>query len=529
MIAIRNNNLTAAEKKAYDDWQETRKFVRNATENKIDFNETELQKANRIARLKTNFSAFCEYYLSHYMMEKGAIQPTKFGWFHHKAVRTILPDTLTVLEWSREHAKSVFADIMLPFYLYARGELDGMVIVSSTSEKATKLLGDIQAEFEENKLFIHDYGDLTATGNWQAGQFSTTDGMGFWCFGLGQNPRGIREGAKRPNYCVVDDADTEERCKNETRVDEALNWIRDSLFGCFGLKSGTRFIIAGNRIDKCSIVAKIVGDIEPEDPINPNINHIKVYALENPKTHEMDLDGVPAWIERYTIAELETRWAICGYRAKMREYFHQHIQEGTIFKDKWWIWGKVPPLTKILGIETYCDPSFTNTKYSDFKAVLSMGKGENGKIYLMDVWIQKASVKQMVLVFYDRWRKYGNKSKYRIEANMLQSLLLDEFNDMGNELGLHLPIRPDTRKKENKFLRIEAMTPMFERGNIIFDETLRKNANMQTFLGQLLGFPTANDDGPDCAAECLYWLQKISRSSSFVPRTGQYVRDNSRL
>ena len=65
-------------------------------------------------------------------------------------------------------------------------------------------------------------------------------------------------------------------------------------------------IIIGNRIHKKSVLAHIVGDVEEGDPEKPKIMHLKVYALENPKTHEMDLSekGVPAWKERYTREEL---------------------------------------------------------------------------------------------------------------------------------------------------------------------------------------------------------------------------------
>lgn len=518
--------LTPREKKEQAAYDELCKKIKLATASLVNFNESEDAKAARIEKLKANAESFCEYYFPHYMKDGDKL--IKFGWFQKRAFKTILPDTLTVLEWSREHAKSVLADIFEPMYLYSRNELEGMVIVSATEKKASKLLGDVQAELENNQLFIRDFGEKRTIGGWQTGEFSTADGIGFWSFGLGQSPRGIREGARRPNYCVVDDADTKDRCKNEERVNEAVNWIKEDLFGCFGIKSGTRFIIAGNRIDKCSIIAKFVGDIEPGDPVNPNINHIKVYALENPRTHEMDLNGTPAWKERFTVQDLEKRWKLTGERGKLREYFHQHVEEGNVFKDEWIIWNKVPNFKKLLGIEIYCDPSFKNNKNSDFKAIMTIGKDTDGTIYIIEAWVRQDTVKAMVDEFYRLEQVYSSFARYRMEANFLQDLLLDEFDSNAEDIGTHLNIRGDKRAKPDKYTRIENMSPLFERKKIVLNEAKRKDPDMQRFKTQLLKFPVGHDDAPDALEGALYYLQKITRASGFKPRMGKFSRNKKR-
>ena len=523
-----NANHSTQDKREYAAWIELRESIRRKTKPAIPINETELQKQTRITKLKADFVAFSKFYFAHYMTDEATGLITDFGWFHLKAAKTILPNTVSVLEWSREHAKSVFADLLFPLYLFNIGKLDGMVIASSTDKKAQKLLGDIQAEFEGNELLRHDYGDLTMSGNWQVGQFATTNGIGFWAFGLGQSPRGIREGAKRPNYCVVDDADTKERCKNEERVDETVNWIREDLFGAFGLKSGSRFVIAGNRIDKCSIVAKFVGDLEPGDPKDPNINHIKVYALENPKNHSMDIDGAPAWKERYSREDLETRWKITGYRAKMREYFHQHIQEGTVFRNEWIQFGKMQPLRSYKELVVYGDPSFKNTKASDYKAVVMVGKSNDNKLHVLRAWVRQATVSSMVRVYYDWFDDTREHARYYIEANMLQDLFLDEFRKTGNELGFQLPIRGDQRKKPDKFTRIENLTPLFERGLIIFNEKEKANPDMQILINQFLAFPTGHDDAPDATEGAIFFLQKRERATTTERRTGKFSTFSSR-
>ncbi|BAV94744.1 hypothetical protein JBKA6_0731 [Ichthyobacterium seriolicida] len=56
----------------------------------------------------------------------------------------------------------------------------------------------------------------------------------------------------------------------------------------------------------------------------------------------------------------------------------------------------------------------------------------------------------------------NNKGWYYIEANFIQSLTFDEFTKEGDTRGHYIPLSKDTRKKSNKFARIEAISPLFE-------------------------------------------------------------------
>ncbi len=525
---------TGKDKKALDRYLETKKHIRKKTENTVPIHETIAKQRGRIETLINNPEKFCHYYFPHYTCDKEG-NSIGFGWFHKKAFKEIQPDTLTVLEWSREHAKSVLADIFMPMLMYARGELDGMVLVSANQDKASNLLSDLQAEFESNELWKHDFGNLVSVGSWESSYFATTDGIGFWAFGLGQSPRGIREREKRPNYCCIDDADTKERCKNESRVDEAVSWIREDLFGAMGLVSGARFVAAGNRIHKKSIIAKMVGDIEPSDPKNDGVIHIKVYAIENPKNHlKADIDdpnSVPAWKERYTKETFRKRFEKIGYIAAQREYFHEHIEKGKVFKNEWIKWAKTPKEDNIIASIVYTDPSFTNSKDSDYKATVCVSLHMYlGKLryHIRRAWVKQATIKNMVEIGYDWYDWLGDKASYYIESNMLQRMLLDEFDTEGSNRGYILPIRGDSRRKGDKFTRIENLTPLFEREFIDFNEAERKDPNMQTGIEQFLAFPTGHDDFPDAVEGAIYLLNQMNRVQSTPIKVGKYNKTSSR-
>jgi len=514
---------TNAEKRAYQEWQELVMRIQNATAGNIPKKESEGAKEKRKHKLSQNFVQFCKYYFPHYL-------DSEFGWFHKKAAKAIErdPNIFLINEWAREHAKSVFANIFIPLYLHARGELTGMVLVSVNGEKAKELLADVQAEFTGNETWKHDYGEMAKYGDWQEGKFSTANGMGFWAFGRGQSPRGIRKAANRPNYASIDDIDDKVLVRNEKRVREVVDWILEDLYGALSIK-GARMVFSGNRIHKRSVLAHIVGDVEPEDPKRQGITHIKVFAIENPKTHKKadPPNGTPAWKERYTLKMFLDKMSKMGYRASRREYFHEHHEEGFVFKHEWIKWVKPLPDNKYDAILIYTDPSFKSGKENDYKATVTLAK--KGKyIDVLKAWVRQTTVKSMVVNHYDLYGRFGNGARYYMEANMLQDLLLDDFDEEADIQGFYMPIRGDKRKKPDKYVRIENLQPLVERGLIRFNEKERKDPDMQTLLQQLLGFPFAHDDAPDAIEGGVFKLQKTGRSGRSKAIQGNFKRKSKR-
>ena len=101
---------------------------------------------------------------------------------------------------------------------------------------------------------------------------------------------------------------------------------------------------------------------------------------------------------------------------------------------------------------------------------------------------------------------------YYMEANFMQDLMLDEFKIVGNTLGLHIPIRGDNRKKPDKFARIEALQPLFERGLILFNEKEKESQGMKVLEEQLLLFERGSrihDDAPDALEGAVDALSEI--------------------
>lgn len=514
-------------KREYEAWLREKESIQRSTPLT---RETEAEKQKRIKFLLGNFIEFAKFYFDH-------LASSDFAYFHKRDTKYVIdnPDCFALMEYPREHAKSIIYDVILPSYLKARGELTGMMIASANEKKAATLLGDIQAELMFNKRFTNDFGEQYSIGNWQDGHFVTADGIGFWAFGRGQSPRGTRKSDKRPNYGVIDDIDDAVIVRNTERVTEAVDWILGDFYGAMPNK-GSRLLVVGNRIHRKSILAHIAGDIEPDDPKRGGLYHSKVFAIENPKTSKKDLTpaGVPAWKERYTRTELELKMKRQGWRIGLREFFHEHVVEGKMFKEANLPWVKCLQLAQYDKICTYNDPSYKNTHSSDCKAIVMVG--QTGRYFdVIDVFDTQCSTPEMVRAHYAIASQVPGKvnCQHWMEANFIQDLMLEEYWRYGQQTGSFLFIRGDKRVKPDKEVRVEALTALTDMGYLRFNIDMKGNPHMIELRNQFLGFPDyEHDDGPDAVEGAIFKLNKQigkkSGSSNPAVALGNFNRNPER-
>lgn len=489
-------------------WKDHCRAIQEA--NPVDPHEDLHIRQARIAKAKKDYQFFVDTYFRHY-----ASAPCAH--FQKRAARRIMADNniFAILEWPREHAKSVHADVLIPLWLKINGELSGMILVGKNADDAAGLLSDIQAELQHNPLYINDYGTQVTLGSWEEGDFVTSDGIEFVAVGRGQSPRGIRNREKRPNYCVVDDIDDDEIVQNPDRVGRTVDWILGSLYGALAIKQ-SRFVMVGNRIHKKSILAHIVGDTDTDQPKRKGIFHSKIMAIVN---------GNPAWPERYTLDELQRKFDRMGYYLTQREFFHNPVVKGKIFRAEWITWSRVPALREMDMIVCYLDPSYKAKTSNDYKAVRVWGAKDHRR-YLLKSFVRQTTITETVKWMYDYHEATRDKCivNFFMEEVFLQGMFFDDFEAEAKLRGYYLPISGDKRAKPDKFMRIQSIAPLYERGAAIYDERERKDPDFQTGLDQVLGFEkgsNVHDDAPDADESALFILQKVGRQQSFQPTIGK--------
>ena len=503
-------------KKSYAEWQEHCKRVQSLTDLSALVNESPVQKDKRIKRLQKDYAAFCEYYFPHFLTLRDkttgeVIRTVHNAPFHNSAALKVknTPNLKAVFKWPRGHAKSTHFDIFLPLWLMFQPKrlINVMVVVGKSEESAIGLLSDIQAELEFNQRIIADFGEQKAVGNWQEGQFVTQSDVAFFARGRGQSPRGLRYKEARPDYIVIDDLDDDELCRNEKRVKDLTDWVKEALFGALDVGRG-RFIMVGNLISKNSVLANIAATKG-------------VYVSE---IKAVDKDGEPVWKEKWTKQEAEEAAAFMGYRSWQKEMMHNPIKDGTIFRHDWIRYKKVLPLHKYEMLVCYTDPSFKSTTANDYKASRLWGKIGN-ELHLIDCYVRQDTVSGMVRWLYNLYESLPENVSVRffMEANFMQDIILDEFTTEGNLRGYQLPILPDKRKKPEKIQRIEAISPLWERGFVFYNEALKESSDMQVGIEQTLSLERGSrvhDDAPDADEGAIWYLQRNTRQESFKPMFG---------
>ena len=503
-------------KKSYAEWQEHCKRVQSLTDLSALVNESPVQKDKRIKRLQKDYAAFCEYYFPHFLTLRDkttgeVIRTVHNAPFHNSAALKVknTPNLKAVFKWPRGHAKSTHFDIFLPLWLMFQPKrlINVMVVVGKSEESAIGLLSDIQAELEFNQRIIADFGEQKAVGNWQEGQFVTQSDVAFFARGRGQSPRGLRYKEARPDYIVIDDLDDDELCRNEKRVKDLTDWVKEALFGALDVGRG-RFIMVGNLISKNSVLANIA------DTKGVYVSEIKA----------VDKDGEPVWKEKWTKEEAEEAAAFMGYRSWQKEMMHNPIKDGTIFRHDWIRYKKVLPLHKYEMLVCYTDPSFKSTTANDYKASRLWGKIGN-ELHLIDCYVRQDTVSGMVRWLYNLYESLPENVSVRffMEANFMQDIILDEFTTEGNLRGYQLPILPDKRKKPEKIQRIEAISPLWERGFVFYNEALKDTSDMQVGIEQTLSLERGSrvhDDAPDADEGAIWYLQRNTRQESFKPLFG---------
>lgn len=501
---------------AIEKWKKLCETVQNSTT--INVAESEKDKLARIKKVRSDYDAFVAYYFPHYTVNPETGKTTPCADFHIRAANKVIKERnlKAVFKWHRGAAKSTHLDIFIPLWLKCQEvkQLNVMVLVGKSEDNANTLLADIQAELQFNQRYIHDFGQQYNNGSWEDGEFVTKDGTAFFARGRGQSPRGLRYRSHRPDYIVIDDLDDDELCESPARVTRLTNWVKEALFGALDGGRG-RFIMVGNLIAKNSVLANIAAT----DGVH--VSQVNIW----------DKNGNVSWAAKWTPDEVKAIERFQGYRSFQKEYMNNPITEGAVFRQDWIKWGKLPDLKKFEELILYIDPSFKGTTKNDYKAAKLWGK-VGSQLWHIKAFVRQCSVAEMVRWLYDlyEWSQQKNIAiKWYMEANFMQDTILDEFRREGDLRGYQLPISGDKRKKPDKFQRVEAISPLWERGFVTYNEDERNDPDMLAGIDQTLAFEKGmrgHDDAPDADEGAIWYLQKHTRVNSFTPSFGR--RNNAK-
>ncbi len=451
----------------------------------IDQNETQQGKLKRIKRLEADDEAWFKYYFPNFYTSEPAD-------FHKKSTRRVMTkdELYIVRSWSRELSKSG-RTMMEVLKLCLTGKKKTVLLASASYDSAVNLLLPYKGILESNNRIIQDYGVQKRPGSWSDGKFVTRKGVSFRALGKGQSPRGARNNEARPDVILIDDIDTDEEVRNPDLIKEAIKWIEQALIPTRSVSKGLLIIACGNIIAKeCCITA-----------MGAKADYWEVVNIR-------DKNDKSSWPQKNAEADIQRIENMISYESFQKEYMNNPMDGGDTFKEL--TFEQLPQMRHCDFVVIYADPATSNrevSKASSKAIVIVSNKGF--RFHVHKAWVDQmsnATFCEILFVAYELCKKAGVDTPFLfIENNTLQDpfyeqVLLPHIYRISNERNVSLPITPDTRKKPDKFVRIEGtLEPKNRLGNLVFNASEKDNPGMQKLEAQFLSFSRKAKlmDGPD--------------------------------
>lgn len=480
--------MKAEDKKALLAYRKKLEFARSAGD--VNVYETAKEKEARIARAKKDPKFCAEYYFPHFATSEAAD-------FHIKGAKATLKNPLDKAfdEWGRGLAKSVWNDVIIPFWLWMNDQAHYKVIVTTSKDRASELLDDLRAEWESNPRIIADFGEQRNEGQWEKGFYITKGGFIGKALGAGQSVRGLRVKDQRPDYIVIDDLETKELIANPKRQLKLAKWIERDLIPTMDGPI-RRLKYACNRFAPV-MIQTLLQDRHPQW----RIHHVKAY---DPVTYK------PTWHQKYDDEYYKTVEAEIGVLAAKAEYNNEPHIEGTIFKEADIQWGKLPALNHFKVITGFWDVAYAGTQTADFNAVRVWGL-KNKDFWYIDSFVRQSKIREAL-----EWMAHFQMAlpdtvivHWKFEAQFWNDEIERTIREVetGHQIKLNL-VKVDT-PKSNKYDRILSLQPYYQNGRIYYNDAKKSHHSTQEGIAQLLGIEPGyktHDDAPDADQQAIKWL-----------------------
>lgn len=454
--------------------------------------ETPEEKKRRIESLKKDVGKFVTYYFSRYATSESADFQIRLA---QRVARN--PKCFELIRWGRGLAKSVWADLIIPLWLWARGESIYIVIVGNNETKAIQLLSDIQVELEANPRLKHDFGDQKLQGSWESGNFRTKDERFIGkALGMGQDPRGLRIANLRPNYIVCDDLEDKDTVKNPRRQDEVVRWILGSLIPC--MDGPVRRYLHPNN----DFAPRTIQNCLEKESQTAHVDLVKAYDKET---------YAPAWHQKYSADYYKEQEKIIGIIAAHAEYLHEPQVEGKVFTKDMFQYAPPPRIDRFKMLTAHWDVAYSGN--NDYNAIGIWG------LHGLDFWKLKAFCRQCkmeeavrFMFEYEKTLPKGVMIQWRVEAQFWNDPVRQAIEKVVSEQGRWLNISIVNRSTARKFDRLMSMHPYYQNRRIYYNEKEQYNSDFQVSTAQLMGIEPGyrtHDDAPDADQQAVEYLAEF--------------------
>ncbi|MCX7719112.1 MAG: phage terminase large subunit [Candidatus Sumerlaeaceae bacterium] len=449
----------------------------------------------------------------------------------------------------RGAAKSTIHSLILPLLDLCLGRERHIVLISATLAQARTRLRNLRLELERNDALRADHPRLTETEKpWNRHSLSAAGAL-IEVFGAGAEIRGIGHAGFRPTKIILDDAEDSRRVATGRARRATADWYSEVIENLGD--TYTHIEVIGTILHPQSLLATLLAradftgrlyrsveswadraDLWAEwrlrlmDPLDPD-RLATAHAFFEHHRGEMLRGARVLWPEREDYEALMIQCALRGRRAFFKEKQNAPFDDETrLFRTAEWrtfvlrdgyLWPWVEagretaeadaaprPLAALrdLQIFGFLDPAMCETSRSDYAAIATVGRDAAGLLYVLDLWMTRATPEAQVRRAFDLHEAW-NYALFGVETNQAQQLFAAEFERerqarraAGRPWQLPLHCVKQTAPKRARIARLEHPAGA---GWLLFSRELPEEFRQQAdeYPGGL------HDDGLDALAEAV--------------------------
>lgn len=507
--------MKAADKKAKERYLKKLEFARSCQLGNPY--ETPEETAAAIQRAKDDPEYCVQRYFPHYATAECAPFQIEYAW---KVAKD--PMISIFAKWGRGLAKSVWNNVIIPFWLWLREGEMYFVLIGPNEKRAIRLLEDLRAEFEANAQILHDFGEQKRMGSWDESLWITNSGFIAQALGFGQPCRGLRVGKIRPTHYNLDDLETKETAKNEKRQKEMVEWVEGELLPSMDGKR-ERLCLSNNWFAPVMFL-RMLSELHPEWVVH----EVRAY---NKVTYE------PAWPSKYTSEYYRKKEKRMGILVALAEYNHEAKIVGKYFLAEEIVWDKLPKLNHLKVIVGHWDVAYAGTETSDYNAVRIWGLSSDALFWYIQSFVKQCKMRKAVayMCHVQRFLPPTVIIHWQFESQFWNDEVERTIREVQKEMEVKLHITKVATPRTKKIDRIMNMKPRYQNNRIRYNIKMKADADTQVGMKQLLEIEagyTGKDDAPDGDEQCIAFLEKhisISEEGDGEILTGLMEPNNERI
>lgn len=441
---------------------------------------------------------------------------------------------------SRGHAKSAYLSNAFPVHEIAYRKRKMILIISETNSGSKKFIKWVAGQLKYNVKLREDFGVMLheqKTRNEKDSEeaFLTTTNIKMEATSLGTQIRGFRNGSQRPDLILLDDLESRDSNNTGELRQKAKDWLNQDLMPAYD-PTQTAVIFMGTlvhhdsllnyvlnerrdfiknkfpaiiewpkRMDLWAEFERIYREYEPtqeeldemehadEEMPTPNARAALSFYESNRK--EMDEGAEVLWGDRFPLTHLFLEKVNYGSKAFNTEFMNNPLdEESQIFHPERFKYNESvrdfphKDYTISMGIDFAM-----GKEKGDYSAMITVAQHKiTKKIYVIDEYIHRIHPDKYLLDIVDNVRKF-QPDVIGAEAQMAQEFFVDKLKQSLQQIGYPAHNRvKKIQQRSRKELRIEAMLPDIEAGNIIFNREHKMLIEHFERYGSKW-----HDDGPD--------------------------------